>query len=117
MVKVWYEPPPFGGVGTDLNRSPYGIGTWKELIRVVLSNVIFCDGLLFSPPLLLYYNISLSFPGGGGTFRQFLEKMAKTRPTVAMTPIILGVRSRVTSIENSAWLATIHRSTLAELMR
>ena len=25
MVRVWYEPPPFGP-GTDLNRSPYGIG-------------------------------------------------------------------------------------------
>jgi hypothetical protein len=24
MVRVWYEPPPFG-VGTDLNRSPYGV--------------------------------------------------------------------------------------------
>lgn len=24
MVRVWYEPPPFGP-GTDLNRSPYGI--------------------------------------------------------------------------------------------
>jgi hypothetical protein len=25
MVRVWYEPPPFGP-GTDLNRSGYGIG-------------------------------------------------------------------------------------------
>ena len=24
MVRVWYEPPPYGP-GTDLNRSPYGI--------------------------------------------------------------------------------------------
>lgn len=23
MVRVWYEPPPYGP-GTDLNRSPYG---------------------------------------------------------------------------------------------
>jgi hypothetical protein len=23
MVKVWYEPPPYG-VGTSLNRPPYG---------------------------------------------------------------------------------------------
>ncbi|GKY94538.1 hypothetical protein MPSEU_000419500 [Mayamaea pseudoterrestris] len=36
MVKVWYEPPPFGGVGTDLNRSPYGIGgggTFKTFLE------------------------------------------------------------------------------------
>jgi len=25
MVRVWYEPPPFGP-GTDLNRTAYGIG-------------------------------------------------------------------------------------------
>jgi len=25
MVRVWYEPPPFGGRGTDLNRSGYGM--------------------------------------------------------------------------------------------
>jgi len=51
MVRVWYEPPPYGGVGTDLNRSPYGIG-------------------------------------GGGTFRQFLEKQAKATPARAMAPFI-----------------------------
>jgi hypothetical protein len=25
MVRVWYEPPPYGP-GTDLNRSGYGVG-------------------------------------------------------------------------------------------
>lgn len=35
MVRVFYEPPPFG-VGTDLNRSGYGVGgggTFRTLIE------------------------------------------------------------------------------------
>lgn len=35
MVRVWYEPPPYGP-GTDLNRSPYGIGgggTFKTFLE------------------------------------------------------------------------------------
>lgn len=35
MVRVWYEPPPFG-VGTDLNRTPYGVGgggMFKSLVE------------------------------------------------------------------------------------
>jgi hypothetical protein len=36
MVRVWYEPPPYHGVGTDLNRTPYGIGgggTFPKLLE------------------------------------------------------------------------------------
>lgn len=32
MVRVWYEPPPFGP-RTDLNRSPYGLGSGSILGR------------------------------------------------------------------------------------
>jgi hypothetical protein len=35
MVKVWYEPPPFGPA-TDLNRSSYGVhggGISRQLVE------------------------------------------------------------------------------------
>jgi hypothetical protein len=35
MVRVWYEPPPFGP-GTDLNRSGYGVhggGLMRKLLE------------------------------------------------------------------------------------
>ena len=37
MVRVWYEPPPFGP-GTDLNRSGYGVqggGTGRSMLEKV----------------------------------------------------------------------------------
>mmetsp|Transcript_22346 Transcript_22346/g.38025 ORF Transcript_22346/g.38025 Transcript_22346/m.38025 type:complete len:105 (-) Transcript_22346:75-389(-) len=34
MVKVWYEPPPFGP-GTSLSRPPYGIATESSPLWLV----------------------------------------------------------------------------------
>ena len=32
MVKVWYEPPPYGP-GTSLNRPAYGVSTQNQLVQ------------------------------------------------------------------------------------
>lgn len=54
MVRVWYEPPPFGP-GTDLNRSPYGVqggGTYRaaleKLSRMKNQPALMAGGVLFS---------------------------------------------------------------------
>ncbi|GAX20683.1 hypothetical protein FisN_32Hh072 [Fistulifera solaris] len=59
MVRVWYEPPPYGP-GTDLNRSPYGTHGGGLFGKATLEKIsrmrqgpLMAGGVLFS--LVLCY--------------------------------------------------------------
>jgi hypothetical protein len=59
MVKVWYQPPPYG-VGTDLNRSGYGVpkGTSRLLEKLAKTNP-----LIVYPTGVLFFTILACIPG------------------------------------------------------
>lgn len=75
MVRVWYEPPPYGP-GTDLNRSGYGIGgggAFRSFIERAskMNQPLALGGMVLFSMVICYIPVSTLFLGSLCCFWNF----------------------------------------------